>query len=104
MVGHVVLTIHIVYSLETNRTGQISRQIVVLSEHNLFTLKGIGSRNIPILYCNSLDYAYFVSLPLGAMSGWPAVCDCGISWPYSIINGTIIIVDDNTIVLHKIEL
>ena len=54
---------------------------------------------MPILYCNSLDYAYFVSLPHGAM-GRPAVCDCGISWPYSIIFETIIIVDDNTIVLH----
>ena len=56
-----------------------------------------------ILYCKSLDYASFVSLPHGAM-GWPAVCDYGISWPYSIIFETIIIVDDNTIVLHKTEL
>ena len=47
-------------------------------------------------------YAYFVSFPHGAM-GWPAVCEYGISWPYSIIFETIIIVDDNTIVLHKIE-
>ena len=38
--SHVVLAIHIVHSLETNRTGPISRQIIVLSEHNLFTLKG----------------------------------------------------------------
>ena len=45
-----------------------------------------------------------MSLPHGAMSGWAAVCDCGISWPYSIICGTIKIVDDNTIVLHKIQL
>ena len=36
MVGHVVLAIHIVHSLETNRAGPISRQIKVLSEHNLF--------------------------------------------------------------------
>ena len=43
VVGHVVLTIHIVHSLETNRTGPISRQILVLSEHNIFTLKGIGT-------------------------------------------------------------
>ena len=44
-----------------------------------------------------------MSLPYGAM-GWPAVCDYGISWPYSFIFETIIIVDDNIIVLHKIEL
>ena len=56
-----------------------------------------------ILYCKSLGYVYFATLPHGAM-GWPAVCDCGISWPYSIIFETIIIFDDNTIVLHKIEL
>ena len=58
---------------------------------------------MPLLYCNSLEYAYFVSLH-GAMPGWPSVCDYGIFWPYSIIIGTIIIVDGNTIVLHKIEL
>ena len=40
VVCHVVLAIHIVYNLETNRAGPISRQIMVLSEHNLFTLKG----------------------------------------------------------------
>ena len=39
VVGHVVLAIHIVHSLETNRAGPISRQILVLSKHNLFTLK-----------------------------------------------------------------
>ena len=33
-----------------------------------------------------------------------AVCDYGISWTNSIIFYTIIIVDDNTIVLHKNEL
>ena len=38
--GHVVLAIHKVHSLETNRAGPISRQIIVLSEHNLFTLRG----------------------------------------------------------------
>ena len=43
VVGHVVLAIHLVHSLETNRTGSMSRQILVLSEHNLFTLKGIGT-------------------------------------------------------------
>ena len=78
MVGHVVLALHIVHSLETNRAGPIARQILVLSEHNLFTLKGMRNYNIPLLYCNSLDYAYFVSLPHGAMPDWPAVCDCGI--------------------------
>ena len=41
VVGHVVIAIHIVHSLEINRAGPISRQIIVLSEHNLFTLKGI---------------------------------------------------------------
>ena len=40
VVGHVVLAIHIVRNLETNRVGPISRQILVLSEHNLFTSKG----------------------------------------------------------------
>ena len=85
MIGHVVLAIHIGRSLETNRTGPIPRQILVLSEHNLFTLKGKEIFHIPILYCKSLDYANFVSLPHAAMPGWPAVCDCGISWPYSII-------------------
>ena len=104
MVGHVVQAIHIAHSLETNRAGPISRQILVLFEHHLFTLKGKGTCNILILYCKCLDYALFVSLPLGAMPGWPAVFDCGISWSYSIIFGTIISVDDITIVLHKIEL
>ena len=40
VVGHVVLAIHTVHSLETNKAGSISRQILVLSDHNLFTLKG----------------------------------------------------------------
>ena len=104
VVRHVVLAIHIVHSLETNGAGPISRQILVLSEHKIFTLKGKGTWNIQILYCKSLDYALFVSLPHGAMPGWPAVCDCGISWPYSIIFETIIIVDDNTIVFNNIRL
>ena len=43
MVGHVVLAIRIVHSLDTNSTGPISRQILVLSEHDLFTLKGKGT-------------------------------------------------------------
>ena len=43
VVGHVVLAINIVHSLEINRTGSISKQIVVLSEHYLFTLKGKGT-------------------------------------------------------------
>ena len=47
----------------------------MLSEHNLFTLKRKGTLKYTyILYCKSLNYAYFVSLPHGAM-GWPAVCD-----------------------------
>ena len=37
------------------------------------------------------------------MTGWPADCDCGISWPYSIIVETIIIIDDNTIVSNNIR-
>ena len=37
---------------------------------------------------------------LKVLTGWPAVCNCGIAWLYSIIFGTIIIVDDNTSVLH----
>ena len=40
VVGRAVLAVHIVHSLETNRSGLISRQIIVLSEHSLFTLKG----------------------------------------------------------------
>ena len=40
VVGHVALAIHRFHSLETNRVGPIYRQIIVLSEHNLFTLKG----------------------------------------------------------------
>ena len=79
VVGHVVLAIHRLHSLETNRAGQISRQILVLSEHNLFTLKGKETLNIPVLYCKSLDYLYFVSLHHSTMPGWSAVCDCGIS-------------------------
>ena len=43
LVGHVVLPKNIVHSLETKRAGPISRQILVLSEHNLFTLKGKGT-------------------------------------------------------------
>ena len=43
VVGHAMLAIRIGHSLETNRAGPISRQIVVLSEHNLFTLKGKGT-------------------------------------------------------------
>ena len=41
--GHVVRAIHRVHSLETNRAGPIYRQILVLSEHNVFTLKGKGT-------------------------------------------------------------
>ena len=33
----------------------------------------------------SLAYAYSMSLSHGAMPGWPAVCDCGISLPYVIL-------------------
>ena len=40
VVGHVVLAIHIVHSLENSRAGPISSQILVLSENNLFILKG----------------------------------------------------------------
>ena len=43
VVGHVVLALHIVHSLETNRAGQLSSQILVLSNHNVFILKGIGT-------------------------------------------------------------
>ena len=39
-VGHLVLAIHIVHSLENNRVGPISRLILALSGHNLYTLKG----------------------------------------------------------------
>ena len=41
VVGHVVLAtcMNEVHSLETNRAELTSRQIIVLSGHNLFTLK-----------------------------------------------------------------
>ena len=43
VVGHVVLAIPILQRLETNRAGgPISRRILVLSEHNLFSSKGKG--------------------------------------------------------------
>ena len=32
------------------------------------------------MYCY---YKCFVALPHGAM-GWSAVCDCGVSWSYSL--------------------
>ena len=38
-----MIAIHRVHSLETSRAGQISRKILVLSEHNLFTLKVKGT-------------------------------------------------------------
>ena len=100
MAGHVVIAIHIVHSLETNRAEPIPRQILVLFEHILFTLKEKGTTYIVLLQLG----LYFASLPHGAMLSWPAVCNCGITWPFSVIFGTIIIVDENTIVLHKIEL
>ena len=43
MAGHVAIAIHGVHSLETYRAGPIYRQILVLSEHNLFTLKRKGT-------------------------------------------------------------
>ena len=76
----------------------MSRQIIFLSEHNLFTLKEKGTQNIHIFTVRA-----WIMPTLFAM-GWHAVYDCGISWPYSFIFDTIVIVDDNTIVLHKIEL
>ena len=104
VVGHVVLGIHIFHSLETNRAGLISRQILVLSEHIFFQFE--RKRN--------LKYTYIVLLQLGLCLlcvpfSWRharLACSyvCGISWLYSIIFGTIINVDDNTIVLHMIKL
>ena len=38
--GHVMIAIHRVHNLETNRAGPISSQILVISEHILSTLKG----------------------------------------------------------------
>ena len=58
-------------------------ETIIIVDDN--TIERKRTLNIPILYCKSLDYAYYVSLPHGAMPGWPAVCDSGISWPYSII-------------------
>ena len=48
VIGHVVLAIQIAHSLETNRAGSLSSQIVVLSEHTLIILKGKGTI---YLYC-----------------------------------------------------
>ena len=86
MVGHVVLhvAIHKVHSLETNRAGSLYSQILVLSGHNLFILKG---KETIYLYCTLTAWIMptVPFFPHSAMPGWPAVCDCGISWPYSII-------------------
>ena len=41
--GNVVIVMHRAHSLETNRAEPISRQSLVLSEHNLFTWKGRGT-------------------------------------------------------------
>ena len=82
--------------------GQISRQILVLSEHTLFTLK--GTWNIPILYCKSLDNAYLSPfLTVSSQVGLQSVIVAFLGHTLSVFE-TIIIVDDNTIVLHKIEL
>ena len=60
----------------------------------------------------NLKYTYIVQLglyllcvPSSRRHAWLACSlDCDISWPYSIIFETIIIVDDNTIVLNNIKL
>ena len=76
----------------------------MLSEHKLFTLKG---KELEIyLYCTVrawiiLTLCPFLTVPRRV--GLQSVI-VGISWPYSIIFGTIIIVDDITIVVHKIGL
>ena len=59
------------------------------------------------MYCKSLDYAFFVSLPHGAMPGvgLQSVIVAFLGHTLSLFETTcIIIVDDNTIVLHKMEL
>ena len=78
MVGHVVLALHIVHSLETNRAGSISRQLLLLSEHILFTLK---EKEFEIyLYSTVRAWIMLICVPSsGAMPGWSAVCDYGIS-------------------------
>ena len=104
MVGHVVLAIHIVNSLETNRAGPISRQILVLSEHSLFTLKGKGTCDIHI-YCTVRAWIMPTLCPFLAVP-WvdlQSVIMAVLGHSLSFFE-TIIIVDDNTIVLHKIEL
>ena len=52
----------------------------------------------------SIYFCLLLPFPHGAMPGWPAVCNCGISWSLSIIIETIVIVDDNTIVSNNIRL
>ena len=43
VVGHVMIAIQRAHGLESKRAGPISRHIIVLFEHNLFTLKGNGT-------------------------------------------------------------
>ena len=40
--------------------------------------------SVGILNNGVSDYCCSVSLPLGAV-GWSVVCDCGISWLYSLV-------------------
>ena len=83
--------IHRLHSLETNRAGPISRQILVLSEHYFIHIE--RQRNLKYkyyiyiyVYCTVRAWIMPNLCPFhhGAMA-WPAVCDYGISWPYSII-------------------
>ena len=68
--GHVMIAIHRVHNLETNRAGPISSQILVLSEHILFTLKG---KEFEIyLYCTVRAWTMptmclFLAVPLVGM-------------------------------------
>ena len=101
MAGHVVIASYTVHSLESNRAGPISRTNLILILALFIHIERKRNLKYNILHGKNLDYAYFVSIPHGTMD-WHAVCDCGISWPYTIIFETIIIVYDNTIVLHKI--
>ena len=81
----------------------ISRQILVLSENKLFTLKGKGNLKYTyIVYCEAWirpTLCPFLTVP---WVGLQFVSMAFLGHTLSIFE-TIIIVDDNTIVLRKIE-
>ena len=61
----------------------------LLSVVSSFAIISLGKRVLRwcalIAFLMSFDCKCFVSLPHGAM-GWSVVCDCGISWSYSLFS------------------